>query len=36
VVVSLNFKDFDSYAAVKDQLQDIADQNNALLAVKMA
>lgn len=36
VIASINFPNVDVYQSVKDQLQQIADDNDALLAVKMA
>lgn len=36
VVVSINFPDVDTYERVKEQLQTVADENGATLAVKMA
>lgn len=36
VIASINFPDVDVYQSVKDELQQIAEENGALLAVKMA
>ena len=36
VIASINFPDVDVYESVKEQLQQIADDNAATLAVKMA
>ena len=36
VIVSMNFQNTDTYEAVKDELQRIADENGASMAVKMA
>lgn len=36
VIISINFQRIEDYEAVKDRLQDIADEMSATMAVKMA